>query len=134
VTRFTNLTTGGPAHADVRHGKTVRVVPLQFEESDGPPWTMPARGRTFTAVRRAVYYRRCMNLAGFCSAEHDPGSWKGRRWGGMHMWGFSHKMGIPERHYLPEDALKNTKAFVSRTADPKTSGGGIYFTPSLQED
>jgi anaerobic selenocysteine-containing dehydrogenase len=40
VTRLTNLTTGGPVHVDVRDGRIVRMVPLELDESDGPPGTV----------------------------------------------------------------------------------------------
>jgi hypothetical protein len=36
-----------------------------------------------------------MNLVGYTYAEHNPDSWEGWHWGGMHMWGFSHRLGIP---------------------------------------
>jgi molybdopterin guanine dinucleotide-containing S/N-oxide reductase-like protein len=215
VTRFTNLTTGGPVHVDVQGGKIVRIIPLQFDESDGPSWTIEARGRVFTPPRRTtlspyivahkstIYspkriltplkrvdfdpsgdrniqnrgvsgyepiswdealdivageivrckrelgpatiltspgshhlwglvgyrtsaYYRFMNLVGFAYGEHNPDSWEGWHWGGMHMWGFSHKMGIPEQHDLLEDALQNTEMIVFWSADPESTGGGIY--------
>ena len=34
-------------------------------------------------------YFRFMNLVGFTYADHNPDSWEGWHWGGMHMWGFS---------------------------------------------
>lgn len=48
VTRLTNLTTGGPVHVYVKDGRIMRITPLQLDESDGPSWTIEARGRTFT--------------------------------------------------------------------------------------
>jgi len=52
--RFTNLTTGGPVHVDVEDGKIVRIIPLQLDESDGPSFTIHARGRDFTPPRRTT--------------------------------------------------------------------------------
>ena len=36
VTRFTNLTTGGPVQVDVQNGKIIRIVPLELVDGDGP--------------------------------------------------------------------------------------------------
>jgi hypothetical protein len=44
VRRLTNLTTGGPVHVDVEDGRIRRILPLQLDESDGPSWTIEARG------------------------------------------------------------------------------------------
>ncbi len=52
--RLTNLTTGGPVHVDVKDGKIVRIVPLELDDSDGPSWTIKARGRDFTPPRRTT--------------------------------------------------------------------------------
>jgi len=52
--RLTNLTTGGPVHVDVDGGKIVRIIPLQLDDSDGPSWTIRARGREFTPPRRTT--------------------------------------------------------------------------------
>src|SRR3972149_4669897 len=49
----------------------------------------------------------------------------GGHWGGMHMWGFSHRLGIPEQYDLLEDALKNTEMIVFWSSDPETTSG-IY--------
>jgi trimethylamine-N-oxide reductase (cytochrome c) len=54
VARFTNLTTGGPVHVDVQAGKILRIVPLELDDSDGPSWTIEARGRSFTPPRRTT--------------------------------------------------------------------------------
>lgn len=223
VTRLTNLTTGGPVHVEVRDGRIVRILPLQLDESDGPSWSIEARGRTFTPPRRTtlspytvahkstIYspkriltplkrvdfdpagapgstgpggrnqqnrgvsgyepiswdealdivageiikakrelgpaamltcpgshhlwgnlgYRysaliRFMNLVGYTYAEHNPDSWEGWHWGGMHMWGNSHRLGLVEQYDLLEDALKNTEMVVFWSADPESTSGGIY--------
>ena len=59
-------------------------------------------------------------------AAHNPDSWEGWHWGGMHMWGYSHRLGIPEQYDLLEDALKHTEMIVFWSADPESTGGGIY--------
>jgi trimethylamine-N-oxide reductase (cytochrome c) len=70
-------------------------------------------------------YLRFMNLVGYTSAEHNPDSWEGWHWGGMHQWGFSHRLGIPEQYDLLEDALKNTEMIVFWSSDPEATSG-IY--------
>ncbi len=72
--------------------------------------------------RFSAYYR-FMNLVGFTYAEHNPDSWEGWHWGGIHMWGFSHRLGIPEQYDLLEDALKHTEMMVFWSADPETTSG-----------
>ncbi len=223
IARLTNLTTGGPVHVDVQDGRIVRIIPLELDDSDGPSWTIRARGREFTPPRRTtlapyivsrkstIYspkriltplkrvdfdpagapgstgpggrnahnrgtsdyepiswdealdivtaeivrmkrergpagiltspgshhlwgivgyrtsaYYRFMNLLGFTYGEHNPDSWEGWHWTGMHMWGFSHRLGIPEQYDLLEDALKNTEMIVFWSSDPESTGGGIY--------
>ena len=68
-------------------------------------------------------YNRFMNLVGFTYAEHNPDSWEGWQWGGAHMWGFAHRLGIPEQYDLLEDALEHTEMMVFWSADPETTGG-----------
>ena len=69
-------------------------------------------------------YHRFMNLVGFTNAEHNPDSWEGWFWGAMHMWGNSHRLGIPEQYDLLEDALKHTDMIVFWSSDPETTCGG----------
>ena len=75
--------------------------------------------------RTSAYYR-FMDLVGFTYGEHNPDSWEGWHWGGMHMWGFSQRLGIPEQYDLLEDALRNTELMVFWSSDPESTGGGIY--------
>jgi len=72
--------------------------------------------------RFSTYYR-FMNLVGMTYAEHNPDSWEGWHWGAMHMWGFSHRLGIPEQYDLLEDALQNTEMIVYWSADPESTSG-----------
>ena len=75
--------------------------------------------------RHSTYFR-FMNLVGFTYGEHNPDSWEGWHWGATHMWGFSHRLGIPEQYDLLEDALKNTEMIVFWSADPEASCSGVY--------
>ncbi len=52
--RYTNLTTGGPVHVDVEDGKIVRIIPLQLDETDGPTFTIKAKGREYTPPKRTT--------------------------------------------------------------------------------
>ena len=64
-------------------------------------------------------------MIGYTYADHNPDSWEGWHWGGMHQWGFSHRLGIPEQYDLLEDALKHTEMIVFWSSDPETTSG-IY--------
>lgn len=52
--RYTNLTNGGPIHVDVKEGRILRTLPIEFADDDPPSWTLQARGRTFTPLRKAT--------------------------------------------------------------------------------
>jgi anaerobic selenocysteine-containing dehydrogenase len=54
VIRYTNGTTGGPVFVDVQDGKILRIVPLYFDDTDAPSWTINARGRSFTPPRKTT--------------------------------------------------------------------------------
>ncbi|QTA81122.1 Molybdopterin oxidoreductase [Desulfonema limicola] len=48
VTRYTNNTNGGPVFVYVKDGKIIRITPIEFDEKDAKPWTIKARGKSFT--------------------------------------------------------------------------------------
>jgi trimethylamine-N-oxide reductase (cytochrome c) len=54
VMRYTGNTNGGPVFVYVKEGKILRITPIDFDEKDAPPWTIHARGKTFTPPRRAT--------------------------------------------------------------------------------
>ncbi|MGD0917159.1 MAG: molybdopterin-dependent oxidoreductase [Thermodesulfobacteriota bacterium] len=54
VKRYTNITTGGPVFVYVKDGKILRITPIEFDETDAPPWTIEARGKRFTPPRKAT--------------------------------------------------------------------------------
>lgn len=54
VTRYTNNTNGGPVFVDVKDGKILRITPIEFDDTDARPWTIEARGRTFTPPRKTT--------------------------------------------------------------------------------
>ncbi len=74
--------------------------------------------------RHSTYFR-FMNMMGFTYADHNPDSWEGWHWGGMHMWGFSWRLGNPEQYDLLEDGLKHAEMIVFWSSDPETNSG-IY--------
>jgi hypothetical protein len=48
VVRYTSNTNGGPVFVYVNDGKIIRITPITFDGSDAAPWTIKARGRSFT--------------------------------------------------------------------------------------
>ncbi len=54
VTRYTSNTNGGPVFVYVKNGKILRIAPLTLERADAEPWTVEARGRTFTPPRKTT--------------------------------------------------------------------------------
>jgi len=52
ITRYTSNTNGGPVFVYVKKGKIVRITPIEFDESDAKPWTIKARGKSFTPPRK----------------------------------------------------------------------------------
>ena len=212
--KLTNSTTGGPVFVYVRDGRIIRVTPMEFDLDDAPSWTIQARGRKFSPLRkttispytlsyRSMVYspkrilyplkrvdfdsdgnRNCtkrgesgyeriswneaseivtkeikrvkrehgaagilfsrgshhlwgnvgyhfsslyrfMNMVGSTQYVQNPDSWEGWHWGGMHQWGFSWRLGLPEQYDLLEDALKHTEMIVYWASDPEATGG-IY--------
>ncbi len=72
---------------------------------------------------RLSTYMRFMDLMGYTYADHNPDSWEGWFWGGMHHWGNSHRLGITEQYDLLEDALKHTEMIVFWSSDPEATNG-----------
>lgn len=54
VMRYTSNTNGGPIFVFVKNGKIVRITPIEFDDSDAGPWTIKARGKSFTPPRRTT--------------------------------------------------------------------------------
>ncbi len=76
--------------------------------------------------RHSAYYR-FINLMGMVpTASTTPTAGRAGTGAPCHMWGFSHRLGIPEQYDLLEDALKHTEMVVFWSADPESTGGGIY--------
>lgn len=66
---------------------------------------------------------RFMNLAGIAYADHNPDSWEGWYWAGIHSWSFSGTLGNPEQWDLLEDCLQNCEMLVFWAADPEATTG-----------
>ena len=60
--RLTTVTNGGPLFIFVRDGKIVRVTPIDFDKSDPPSWTIKARGKSFTPLRRGTVAPHAMAI------------------------------------------------------------------------
>ncbi len=52
--RHTSNTNGGPVFVYVKNGKIIRITPIEFDETDAQPWTIKARGRSFTPPRKGT--------------------------------------------------------------------------------
>lgn len=52
--RLVNNTNGGPVFVDVKDDKIVRIIPMDLEDEDPDPWTIEARGKSFTPPKRAT--------------------------------------------------------------------------------
>jgi len=50
--RFVSNTNGGPLFVYVKDDKIVRLTPIEFGEGDAAPWTIKARGKSFTPPRK----------------------------------------------------------------------------------
>ena len=61
VTRFTQMTNGGPIFAYVKNNKIVRITPIEFDDTDPEPWTISARGKNFTPPRKTSLAPHGMN-------------------------------------------------------------------------
>jgi molybdopterin guanine dinucleotide-containing S/N-oxide reductase-like protein len=54
VKRFTSNTNGGPVFVYVKDGKILRIVPIEFDETDAGPWVIKARGKQFIPPRKTT--------------------------------------------------------------------------------
>ena len=61
VTRYTQMTNGGPIFAYVKDDKIIRITPIEFDETDPKPWTIKARGQEFTPPRKTTLAPHGMN-------------------------------------------------------------------------
>ena len=52
--RYTSNTNGGPVFVYVKDGKIVRITPIDFDDTDAQPWTIKARGKSFTPPRKTT--------------------------------------------------------------------------------
>ncbi|MBL0714491.1 MAG: molybdopterin-dependent oxidoreductase [Desulfosarcina sp.] len=54
MVRYTSNTNGGPVFVYVQGGKIIRITPIDFDDEDARPWTIKARGHTFTPPRKGT--------------------------------------------------------------------------------
>ena len=54
VKRYMSGTNGGPVFVYVKHGKILRITPIDFDKDDAEPWTIEARGKKFSPPRRTT--------------------------------------------------------------------------------
>lgn len=51
---LTNCTCGGAVFVHVKDGKITRIRPIVFDETDAPSWTIEARGKKFSPLRKTT--------------------------------------------------------------------------------
>jgi trimethylamine-N-oxide reductase (cytochrome c) len=61
TTRYCTMTNGGPLFVYVKDGKIVRTTPIVFGDDDAPPFSIKARGKTFTPPRKTSLAPHGMN-------------------------------------------------------------------------
>ena len=61
---LTQCTNGGPVRVHVKDGVITRIRPIIFDETDGPSWTIEARGSKFAPPRKT-------SLWGYIAAERQ---------------------------------------------------------------
>jgi molybdopterin guanine dinucleotide-containing S/N-oxide reductase-like protein len=54
VKRYVSNTNGGPVFVYVKDDKIIRLTPIEFDNDDAQPWSIEARGRTFTPPRKTT--------------------------------------------------------------------------------
>jgi molybdopterin guanine dinucleotide-containing S/N-oxide reductase-like protein len=54
LVRYTSNSNGGPVFVYVKDGRIVRITPIEFDDTDAQPWTIKARGKTFTPPRKTT--------------------------------------------------------------------------------
>jgi molybdopterin guanine dinucleotide-containing S/N-oxide reductase-like protein len=54
IMRYTSNTNGGPVFVYVKDNKILRITPIEFDKSDAKPWTIKARGKTFTPPHKTT--------------------------------------------------------------------------------
>jgi trimethylamine-N-oxide reductase (cytochrome c) len=52
--RYVSSSAGMPVFVFVKEGKIVRVTSIDFDQEDAKPWTIQARGKTFTPPRKTT--------------------------------------------------------------------------------
>jgi trimethylamine-N-oxide reductase (cytochrome c) len=62
VERYASNTNGGPVFVYVKDGRIIRITPIEFDENDAKPWTIKARGRTFTPPRKTTISPHTLTL------------------------------------------------------------------------
>ena len=54
VTRYCNMTNGGPVFVYVKDGKILRMTPIDLEDEDGASWTIEAKGQKLAPPRKTT--------------------------------------------------------------------------------
>ena len=102
------------------------MIRIKREHGPGAIMTTPSSHHLWGNVgyRHSSLFRFA-NFAGITYADHNPDSWEGWHWGGVHSFGFTGGLGNPEQWDLFEDTIKNSTMVVFWSSDPETNAG-IY--------
>ncbi len=61
ITRYTNMTNGGPLFVYVKDGKIIRTTPIDFAEDDPESWTLEVNGKKYSPPRQATLASHALN-------------------------------------------------------------------------
>lgn len=67
--RYTQNSNGGPMFVYVKDERILRITPIDLDKSDAPSWSIKARGKTFTPLRRATINPHTISLKSVVYSE-----------------------------------------------------------------
>ncbi|ATA24591.1 pyrogallol hydroxytransferase large subunit [Brenneria goodwinii] len=101
---------------------------MRVKKTYGPGAILNSTGSHHTWGNIGYYLSarlRFFNMIGATYVAHNPDSWEGWYWGGMHHWGNSLRLGMPDGYGTVEDCLKHCEMIVFWSSDPECTHG-IY--------
>ena len=100
---------------------------IQRVKRDYGPGAMASSHGSHHTFGNVGYYLsanfRFMNLVGHTEVHHNPDSWEGWYWGGLHHWGHSLRVGMSENYGTVEDLMKHCEMIVFWSSNPEATSG-----------
>ena len=100
---------------------------IQRVKRDYGPGSMASSHGSHHTFGNIGYYLsanfRFMNLVGHTEIHHNPDSWEGWYWGGLHHWGHSLRVGMSENYGTVEDLMKHCEMIVFWSSNPEATSG-----------